>query len=133
MCGFYARADSSKPVRVDLDNELADAQWYTREDILQILGHSEGTKLDYKKITEMEKKELLGKKDNKDMPSVWTENDDEKAKKEEEKKKEAGEGEPPFRVPPTTAIAGVLIRDWATGRVQFPPVEVGQSVGVANL
>ncbi|KAK7472433.1 NADH pyrophosphatase [Stygiomarasmius scandens] len=133
MCGFYARADSSKPVRVDLDNELADAQWYTREDILQILGHSEGTKLDYKKITEMEKKELLGKKNNKDMPSVWTENDDEKAKKEEEKKKEAGEGEPPFRIPPTTAIAGVLIRDWATGRVQFPPVEVGQSVGVANL
>ena len=27
------------------------------------------------------------------------------------------EGDPPFRLPPTTAIAGVLIRDWADGKI----------------
>lgn len=26
---------------------------------------------------------------------------------------------PPFRVPPTSAIAGVLIRDWAEGKLGF--------------
>jgi NAD+ diphosphatase len=25
--------------------------------------------------------------------------------------------DPPFRVPPLTAIAGVLIRDWAEGKI----------------
>lgn len=33
--------------------------------------------------------------------------------------------EPAFRVPPVTAIAGVLIRDWAEGMISFPPEEVG--------
>lgn len=28
--------------------------------------------------------------------------------------------EPPFRLPPTTAIAGVLIRDWVDGKIGFP-------------
>lgn len=27
--------------------------------------------------------------------------------------------EPPFRVPPATAIAGVLIRDWADGKIGY--------------
>jgi hypothetical protein len=28
-------------------------------------------------------------------------------------------GEPAFRLPPVTAIAGVLIRDWAEGKIRF--------------
>uniref|UniRef100_A0A0W0FJF1 Uncharacterized protein n=1 Tax=Moniliophthora roreri TaxID=221103 RepID=A0A0W0FJF1_MONRR len=32
------------------------------------------------------------------------------------------EGEPPFRVPPATAIAGMLIRDWAERKIGFPPI-----------
>jgi NAD+ diphosphatase len=28
--------------------------------------------------------------------------------------------EPPFRLPSTTAIAGVLIRDWVDGKIGFP-------------
>lgn len=38
--------------------------------------------------------------------------------------------EPPFRVPPTSAIAGVLIRDWAERKIGFPPEE---SVQKGNL
>lgn len=38
--------------------------------------------------------------------------------------------EPAFRVPPTSAIAGVLIRDWAERRIGFPPEE---SVQKGNL
>ena len=32
---------------------------------------------------------------------------------------QAKQDAPPFRVPPVTAIAGVLIRDWAEGRIGF--------------
>ena len=32
--------------------------------------------------------------------------------------KTSNEEEPPFRVPPMTAIAGVLIQHWAEGRMQ---------------
>lgn len=37
--------------------------------------------------------------------------------------------DPPFRVPPTTAIAGVLIKDWAEGKVQFPPFALNSLKG----
>jgi len=43
-------------------------------------------------------------------------------------KVETGESEPPFRVPPATAIAGVLIRDWAEGKVKFPALPAKQSL-----
>jgi NAD+ diphosphatase len=78
MVGFYARANSTHTIRVDLDNELADARWFTREEVLAVLNHN---------------------------TSVQTEKD--------------LVDEPPFKMPPATAIAGVLIRDWAEGRVKF--------------
>ncbi|KAE9400682.1 hypothetical protein BT96DRAFT_956810 [Gymnopus androsaceus JB14] len=90
MCGFYARADSTQPVRVDLDNELADARWFTREEVLTVLHHATGSYLDLAKLAEA---------------SSQLNNDP---------------NEPPFRVPPTTAVAGVLIKDWAEGVVKFP-------------
>lgn len=36
--------------------------------------------------------------------------------------------DPPFKVPPTTAIAGVLIRDWAEGKIGFPPGRSGANL-----
>ena len=100
MVGFYATASESQRLRVDLDNELAgkwnrsshfcyahllislppDARWFTREEILAVLNHSQGAN--------------LGPIDT----------------------PQPGEQDPPFRVPPKTAIAGVLISDWANGR-----------------
>ncbi|KAF9012575.1 NUDIX hydrolase domain-like protein [Cyathus striatus] len=55
MVGFYARADSSQPIRTDLDNELVDARWFTRDEVLSVLAHAAGTKFtkrDHKIITE---------------------------------------------------------------------------------
>ena len=100
MVGFYATASESQQLRIDLDNELAgkwsrpphfpyahllialpsDARWFTREEILAVLNHPQGTN--------------LGPIDT----------------------SQPGEDNPPFRVPPKTAIAGVLISDWANGR-----------------
>ncbi|KAF8886027.1 NUDIX hydrolase domain-like protein [Infundibulicybe gibba] len=86
MVGFYARADSTKPIRTNLDNELVDAGWYTRAEVLHVLGHPTGVGL----------------------PAA-------------DAKEGEGIAEPPFRVPPATAIAGVLIRDWAEGKIGFAP------------
>ncbi|KAI8993945.1 NUDIX hydrolase domain-like protein [Trametes punicea] len=40
LTGFYATASSSEPLRTDLDNELEDARWYTRDEILQVLNQA---------------------------------------------------------------------------------------------
>jgi len=45
MVGFYARADSKQPIRTDLDKELADARWFTREEVLGILHGNDDTSL----------------------------------------------------------------------------------------
>ncbi|CAK5281693.1 unnamed protein product [Mycena citricolor] len=97
MVGFYARADSSQPIRLDLDNELVDARWYTREEVVSILEHPKGS--------------YLSNTDNKkfqDIADGTTTKDNEKPSVVDE---------PPFRVPPVTAIAGVLIRDWAYKKI----------------
>ncbi|CAL1706154.1 unnamed protein product [Somion occarium] len=67
MAGFYAIADPDVPIKLDLDNELEDAKWYTREEVLAALNSQEN--------------------------------------------------DPAFKLPPRNALAGVLIRDWAHGRV----------------
>lgn len=68
-----------------------DARWFTREEVLTVLHHATGSYLDLAKLAEA---------------SSQLNNDP---------------NEPPFRVPPTTAVAGVLIKDWAEGVVKFPP------------
>jgi NAD+ diphosphatase len=108
MVGFYATADSSKPVRTDLDNELAgirvfpskriagfefsfssDARWYTREEVLLVLRHPAGTGLR-----------------TKDRQTPLAESHTQTP------------AEPPlFTMPGVKAIAGVLVKDWAEGRI----------------
>lgn len=97
-----------------LNNSL-DAQWYTREQVLSVLRHPIGGnfgKAEYKKMAESTeerdntKPQLDPSLDTKgakamDPPSGMTD-------------------EPPFRLPPVTAIAGVLIRDWVDGAIGFP-------------
>ncbi|KAJ6631516.1 NUDIX hydrolase domain-like protein [Mycena sp. CBHHK59/15] len=103
MVGFYARADASQPVRLDLDNELMDARWYTRSEVREVLNHPLGTRIglgDYKKFA-----------------------DAENGTTSKEVKQVEAAGEPPFRVPPTSAIAGVLIREWVAGKIGFGPAQ----------
>lgn len=79
---------------------ISDARWYTREEVLAALDAASSTTSD--KIV-----------------SAWTED-----------KPDARSGtdtvvkaEPLFKMPPTTAIAGVLIKHWAEGKI-----EAGNSV-----
>jgi NAD+ diphosphatase len=87
---------------------IIDARWYTREEVLAVLNHRSGTRFtgrDYKKMNDItEGKTASGSA--------------EQQKKAEENAPAAQqEDEPAFRVPPIAAIAGVLIRDWADGKI----------------
>ncbi|KAJ8588521.1 hypothetical protein M405DRAFT_740123, partial [Rhizopogon salebrosus TDB-379] len=98
MVGFYATADSSAPIRTDLDNELEDARWYTREEVLAVLRHRSGTN--------------FSRRDYKNMAAIQ----DAMTKPQEQSVLIDKDDEPPFRMPPSTAIAGVLIQHWAEGK-----------------
>ncbi|KAI5118889.1 hypothetical protein M0805_003564 [Coniferiporia weirii] len=96
MVGFYSFADSSQPIRTDLDNELVDARWFTRAEVQAVVAHKHGST-----ISRQEHKKFDAEDDaDKDGEKVHVE-----------------DTHPPFRVPPLTAIAGVLIRDWASGKI----------------
>ncbi|KAF9460734.1 NUDIX hydrolase domain-like protein [Collybia nuda] len=114
MVGFYARADETQPIRTDLDNELVgrtftlimclDARWYTRDEILSVLSHPLGGMFgaaEYKKMAESTEGRTS---DDKHLdPTFHLKSLDDL----------------PFRLPPPTAIAGVLIRDWVDGKISF--------------
>ncbi|KAF7315084.1 hypothetical protein MIND_00022600 [Mycena indigotica] len=119
MVGFYARADSTQPIRTDLDNELADAGWYTRAEVLAVLNHVHGSRIT--KSDQQKMKEAIEGAPSSSEPAAGP------------VKEAPAVDEPPFRVPPTTAIAGVLIRDWAFGNIKFPVRTYGQSVKKGNL
>lgn len=95
MVGFYSRADSTKPIRTDLDNELVDARWFTRDEVLAIINDTTDVRR-HKELSE----------------SFGDQKGDDPTKAEEKK-------EAPIKFPPTTAIAGVLIRAWAERKIGF--------------
>jgi NAD+ diphosphatase len=69
-----------------------DAQWFTRETIMSVLNHPQGTNFVGRALQDG------------NGPVGGPEGQD-----------------PPFRVPPLLAIAGVLIRDWAEGKFKPNP------------
>ncbi|CAE6481409.1 unnamed protein product [Rhizoctonia solani] len=102
MIGCYASADSSQTIRTDLDNELEDARWFTREEVLSVLAHPDGTNIrrrEYKNFDEAQ--------DQSTKSATVAGSIDPQPLKDQ----------PPFRVPPQSAIAGVLISQWAKGEV----------------
>jgi len=120
MVGFYARADSTKPIRTDLDNELADAKWFTRDEVRSVLKHRAGTrfeKSDYKKMNELtEGRNNL--EQNAEVDSTMQDLTPAESKTTLEQPRYSDE--PPFKLPAISAIAGVLIRDWVDGKIGFP-------------
>jgi len=124
MVGFYATADSSQPIRLDLDNELEDAQWYTRKEILAILNHPTGTTISRRDYKAMDDEITGADKDQSQQGAAALAHSDPSitssanANTVEPQTKITDGEEPPFRVPPMTAIAGVLIRHWAEGKMQ---------------
>ncbi|OCH87878.1 hypothetical protein OBBRIDRAFT_795792 [Obba rivulosa] len=123
MVGFFATADASKPIRVDLDNELEDARWYTRAEILEVLNHVAGATLtdrDHQKMAEVQ--EAGGTAPKSVSAAKLLAGDLAKSTD----KLEEGPKEVPFRVPPLTAIAGVLISEWAHRKVA-PGLNIGHA------
>jgi len=114
MIGCFASADSSQTIRTDLDNELEDAKWFTREEVLAVLAHPDGTNIrrrEYKNFDEAQ--DHSTKPTGAGGPSEPPASDD----------------LPAFRVPPTSAIAGVLISQWARGEVSGLGTSTGNLKG----
>jgi NAD+ diphosphatase len=126
-------ADSSTPVRTDLDEELdgshhscslcslcdtdlitQDAQWFSREQVLAVLRHPNGTRLHRQSTTAQ---------DNKNNPqgqsggSVTATSGIANGANPGEINEVTGKEEPQFRLPPSATIAGTLVKDWAEGRI----------------
>ena len=112
----------------DSRSMLADARWFTREEVLAVLAHPDGTnikKRDYLKLDaimsgsapkqqQQQQQQPAGIESASDMDASQAAARPQKQTEVHEEFKDVGE--PPFRVPPRNAIAGVLISDWAFGR-----------------
>lgn len=88
-----------------------------------VLNHRIGTRFDntdHKKMTEHLEGRPVNATDSSNLGQAFS-NDDKPVQPKEAVVEEPKKDEPPFKVPPTTAIAGVLIRDWVEGRISFPP------------
>ncbi|GJE92792.1 NADH pyrophosphatase domain-containing protein [Phanerochaete sordida] len=105
MAGYYAVADPSEPVRTDLDNELEDARWFTREEVLSVLAHADSASA-------------------KQAPK-WDSGVEEAAPAEEAARTQNA---PLFKGPPPNAMAGVLIAHWAQGKVDVSARQDGDLV-----
>ena len=98
-----------------------DARWFTREEVRAVLNHSSGThfkKSDYKRMNDI----LEGKPtdDKKNIEAAAQTLSPQVANQTRSVTSTTVEGGgPPFRLPPLSAIAGVLIRDWVDGRIGF--------------
>jgi NAD+ diphosphatase len=103
----------------------SDARWFTREEILAIFNHRSGTrfgKADYKKMAEIteghsdaEQKSILEHSTQTLAPADATTTPQPRLAE-----RRPSWDDLPFRLPPTSAIAGVLIRDWAEKKISFP-------------
>lgn len=105
-----------------------DARWYTRDEIIAVFNHPTGTGLtarDNKAINDR-----LNNRDNRanraEMPDAWanTPGSTLASKPTPAEVNPSSGNEPPFKMPPETAIAGVLIRDWAFGKVSFDKIDI---------
>jgi len=103
----------------------SDARWFTREEILAVLNHKSGTRFseaDYKKIAEITE----GSSNAEKMPvlepgtQTLTPADATTTPQPRFVERRPSLDDLPFRLPPTSAIAGVLIRDWAEKKISIP-------------
>ncbi|GAA5883945.1 hypothetical protein JCM3774_001476 [Rhodotorula dairenensis] len=95
--GIAESATAESDVRVDLDNELEDARFFTREQVLEVINSTKPMQLSREQVARLDGKEASGE-------GV-----------EEAKEKAKNEGS--FLMPPATAIANTLVTAWATGKL----------------
>jgi len=111
-------------------NLILDAKWYTREEILAIFEHENGTSFsrsDYKQMASIDERDNVkvvsgSVGDPLGGDAAVQDRDSQVPSRNAPDHVADGNDEPAFRIPPRTAIAGVLISDWAFGKV---PAEIG--------
>ena len=111
----------------------SDARWYSREDLLAVLGHPQGTKFsarDRKQLASQDQRANSSNVDTQQGAAALAHSDPAAQAREVENNIARGplapatsahDQDPPFRLPPLTAIAGVLIRDWAEDKISARP------------
>lgn len=136
MVGCFGRADPSQTIRLDLDNELESARWFTKAEIRAIMADPEGTvgnRHDPKEYFDVRRPRFglpdLSCHSGSSVPSFRRMADlaltppfGPSCARQQDGKLLPGpppssSGPEHFKLPPTTAIAGVLTRAWATDDV----------------
>lgn len=138
MVGCYGQATSDdQRINLELDNELEDARWFSREDVRRVLSDPAGTVIRRGEHNKFQPKDDPNSPQYQGKSDVKASNDDTSAalapsegkvtstaldNRFEAKEKLANErmqeGALRFRVPPATAIAGQLIKLWAEGGLE---------------
>ncbi|GAA6014927.1 hypothetical protein JCM8202_004820 [Rhodotorula sphaerocarpa] len=111
--GIAESASAEQNVRVDLDNELEDARFFSREQVLQVINSTKPMQLSREQVAKLDGKEAQDKETG----------------AEAAKRKADDEGS--FLMPPATAIANTLVTAWATGKLfnQHPDAGPASSNG----
>ncbi|GAA5997181.1 NAD(+) diphosphatase [Rhodotorula paludigena] len=98
MFGCWGIAKEETDIRVDLDNELEDARFFTREQVLNVINSTKPMQLSREQVARLDGKEGVS---GKDVDAAKAEARDEGS----------------FLMPPATAIANTLVTAWATGKL----------------
>ncbi|GAA5835274.1 hypothetical protein JCM3766R1_004739 [Sporobolomyces carnicolor] len=99
MLGAWGIAKEGSSIRTDLDNELEDARFFTKQQVLDVIRSNERTQLTREEVNRIE-----GTKQSDQTDA--------------DRKKIEDQGA--FRMPPPTAIANSLVTAWANGTLFSP-------------
>ncbi|KAI5452959.1 NADH pyrophosphatase [Naganishia albida] len=124
MLGCYGLATSdSEDIHLDLDNELEDARWFSRDEVLDMLssGGNKIAKDEHKKFEPPAN--AAGVQEGAALAPAEG--------KLEVKDKPAGGEKVRYGVPPRTAIAGMLVERWANG--ELDEIKFSKSAQVSQL
>lgn len=130
MMGAIGQAIEGKDsIRLDLDNELEDARFFSRQEVLTAIEASSGWTLSKKDLAGIDENVAAQQKkdeeaargrgsnwDQKDSGSVANVTDRSASPSPGRRRRRAG-----FKIPGSTAIANVIITAWARGECHFQP------------
>ena len=127
MIGCYGLATSdSQDIHLDLDNELEDARWFTRDEVLDMLssGANKISKDEHKKFEPPANASVGGVQEGAALAPAEGKFADKTVSAERQEQVR-------YRVPPRTAIAGMLVERWANGEldeIKFPKLVQGSQL-----
>ena len=118
MVGCFGRAiNSSEPIRLDLYNELEDAQWFSKSDLAALVASPKGSDLSKADLKLLDEKTANTVANAQETAGALAPS--EGAVQTASKDKVKGL----TRIPPATAIAGMLVRTWVSGGVDMVDVQ----------